>query len=111
MELFCSFGSAHERAATFQDCRRGKLPYKMLKDENFNIGTLILLCTEKKREKRPTASEILKIVEHDFHSKIVEKLRKDVAEKNSLIEVQKETIEKLQKELMELKHANMNHTV
>jgi len=114
LELFCSFGSAHERAATFQDCRNGKLPQTLLEKNSLllDIGKLILACTNNDTWKRPTASEIVKLDLFN-ESKIahlqeieIEKLEEDLATHKALVELQKcqikekdEEILKLQKEL------------
>ena len=100
MELICSFGSAHERAATFHDCRRGILP-KILTCENtllYDVGKLILSCTKNDVNKRPTASDIAQL---DLFSdtKIAEireievkKLESELKECQELVEAQRSTL-------------------
>jgi len=62
LELFCSFGSEHERATTFQDCRRGKLPLWIVSAFPFkNVAHLIISCTKPDPLERPTANEIIKL--------------------------------------------------
>jgi hypothetical protein len=61
LELFSDFGSAHERAITFQNCRKGVLPDWLTSSSPLkNVGDLVLSCTKQKTEDRPTANEILK---------------------------------------------------
>lgn len=62
LELFCSFGSEHERADTFHDCRRGKLPSWIISTYPFkNVADLITSCTKPNPLDRPTGNEILKL--------------------------------------------------
>lgn len=112
LELYCSFGSAHERAATFHDCRQGKLPNNLHLGKLKDIGKLILACTHIDRRKRPTALDIVKLDIFN-ESKIaqlreieIEKLQSDLESSLTLIELQKkqlrekdDTIYRLQNEL------------
>jgi serine/threonine protein kinase len=116
LELYCSFGSAHERAATFHDCRQGKLPNNLLLGKLKDIGKLILACTHVDRRKRPTALDIVKLDIFN-ESKIaqlreieIEKLQVDLKSSLTLIELQKkqlrekdDIIDILQRELSVLK--------
>uniref|UniRef100_A0A7S3Q9M8 non-specific serine/threonine protein kinase n=1 Tax=Chaetoceros debilis TaxID=122233 RepID=A0A7S3Q9M8_9STRA len=63
LELFSNFGSEHERASIFHDCRRGKLPPTLSSSSSIlqDIGDLILSCTQIQPEKRPTSSSIAQI--------------------------------------------------
>ena len=119
----------NERAVTFHDCRQGKIP-KMLTDKKnslFNdVGRMILACTDKDKQKRPTASQIAsydavnesKIAKLRDHLRETEMkiLKYDLAKSKSLINEQKnllrekeDIIEQLREELSALKkHSNMN---
>eukprot|EP00551_Chaetoceros_affinis_P008680 CAMPEP_0203683584 /NCGR_PEP_ID=MMETSP0090-20130426/47598_1 /ASSEMBLY_ACC=CAM_ASM_001088 /TAXON_ID=426623 /ORGANISM="Chaetoceros affinis, Strain CCMP159" /LENGTH=355 /DNA_ID=CAMNT_0050552733 /DNA_START=1720 /DNA_END=2787 /DNA_ORIENTATION=+ len=114
LELFCSFDSLHERAATFHDCRRGKLP-KILTGKHTllnDVGKLILACTESDRRKRPTASDLVRLNVFS-ETKIaqlreieIEKLESELTRSKSIIERQMVEltekdiiIERLQEEL------------
>jgi serine/threonine protein kinase len=59
LELIGFFQSEHERASTFQDCRRGVLPSWIISNESLRpIGDLILSCTKVNPEDRPCAKDI-----------------------------------------------------
>ncbi len=102
LELFCSFGSLHERAATFHDCRRGTLP-KILtgKNEVLNdIGKLILECTDSDLCKRPTASKLVK--SNIFSETKIAKLREmDMEKLESELACCTSVVERQRLELME----------
>ena len=130
LELFCSFGSAHERAATFHDCRRGKLPkYLIGKTSNEllrNIGKVILACTQIDRCQRPSASDIVSLDVFsepkmtELREMEMEKLEIEFDKSKTLIEIQKDQlkekddiIQKLREELriiqlQQQQHANNN---
>lgn len=129
LELFCSFDSAHERAATFHDCRQGKIPKWLTDKKNSfanDVGKMILKCTNKEKRNRPTASEIASydVVSESKIAKLrdhlreaeIQKLKYDLEKSKSLINAQKDllrekedTIGKLREELNTLKkHPNMN---
>lgn len=59
LELLSSFGSAHERAITFANCRKGSLPQLLSSPALKDIGDLILSCTSGNPESRPTIDDIL----------------------------------------------------
>lgn len=55
-----SFGSAHERALTFLNCRKAILPEWLTASHPLtDVCALILSCTNQRSEERPTASDIL----------------------------------------------------
>jgi len=60
LELVSNFGSAHERALTFQHCRKGILPDYLKAAPLIQVGELITWCTKKNPNDRPTAEEVLK---------------------------------------------------
>lgn len=80
LELFSNFGSEHERAATFHDCRKGILPYNLRSSSSIlqDIGDLILSCTQLHPEKRPTSSSIARI--DIFSSSKVTKMQESLVE-------------------------------
>ena len=59
LELFNDFGSEHERASTFHECRQGKVP-QWLQDGCPFIANLILSCTKQNPNDRPTSQHILR---------------------------------------------------
>ena len=60
LELLSKFGSAHERATAFQECRRGCVPHA-IQSTYPNIANLILLCTHSNSIKRLSAESIIKL--------------------------------------------------
>ena len=94
LELFCSFGSAHERASTFHDCRRGFLPKMFTADKSplNDIGNLILACTKVTCSKRPTANDLVNL-DVFSESKIAELREKEIEKLESLVERQKRELE------------------
>ena len=64
LELVSNFGSGHERAATFQNCRKGVLPEWLTASPPLSdVCDLILSCTKQRPKDRPRAHEIIK---HDL---------------------------------------------
>lgn len=60
LELFSDFGSAHERAITFQNCRKGILPDWLTSSSPLsNVGELVLSCTKDDPKERPSAGDVL----------------------------------------------------
>lgn len=60
LELVSNFDSAHERALTFQNCRKGILPDYLKVAPLVHVGELITWCTKKNPKERPTAEQVLK---------------------------------------------------
>ena len=126
LELFCKFGSAHERAATFHDCRKGKLPNTLAGDNPFleKIGSLILICTEKDRWKRPTAIDIVRadtfneeklsqlreIEMEKLHNKLT-KCQDELGEKDAIIRGKDDIIQNLKEELRLAKGVIMSKSI
>lgn len=95
LELFCSFDSAHERASTFRDCRRGLLPKMFTVDKKsplYDIGNLILDCTKTTCSKRPTANYLASL-DVFSESKIAALREQKILKLESLVERQKRELE------------------
>ena len=59
LELFCAFGTEHERIHTFHDCRQGVLPPELVRSYP-RVAETILACTNHDPRKRPTSQQLLK---------------------------------------------------
>lgn len=100
LELFCSFGTEHERIHTFHDCRRQKLPPWLL--ENYpDVSSIILRCTQCDPTKRPTASDLLAShnVSHDVLKSELEKKDRELKKQQCEIEEKDRIIEDLRCQL------------
>jgi len=119
VELFSHFGSAHERAIIFQNCRDGKLPNWMVGKHALldDVGKLILACTALDKRKRPTASEIVEchlFSDAEIGNYEMKQLENDLTQSKALIEEQNRllaekdaTISRLREELMILKKSDV----
>lgn len=58
LELFCAFGTEHERIHTFQDCRQGAVPPKLAVMFP-TVAQTILDCTHRNQDERPSAQDLL----------------------------------------------------
>ncbi len=94
LELFCSFGSAHERASTFHDCRGGFLPniFSCKTSPLYDIGNLILACTKGISSKRPTANDIVNL-DVFSESKIAEIREQEMKKLESIIVEQRQQLD------------------
>lgn len=111
LELFCHFGTEHEKQMAFHSCRKGEVP-DHLNEELPEIVPLILKCTSKCPSDRPSASDIQKssLLAHSA-SEIaqrteIERLREELQMKdvelklnNDIIKEKDEIIHKLQRQL------------
>lgn len=92
LELFCSFGSEHERATTFHDCRRGKLPLWIISAYPFeNVANLIISCTKPNPSERPTANEILNlnIYKESLTTAVVAEIQEETITNGLQLEIQR----------------------
>jgi hypothetical protein len=110
LELFSFFSSEHERAVTFHDCRRGKLPSWMTWTYP-EVSKLVLACTNQDPSLRPSASNIIsmEIFQESSNAEIykaeiqslrheLEKKEAEVEKLNQIIQQQEELILRLEKE-------------
>ena len=109
LELFCSFGTEHERIHTFLDCRRGVLP-EQLEEIYPHVAETIRSCTHEQPTMRPSAKDLVdspllfcRIEDHQgLRGKLLAqevKIRKQSA---ALLEKDR-VIEELRREMNELK--------
>jgi len=107
LELFCVFGTGHERILTFQKCREGHLPDHLV--QKFPAVTeLILSCTNTNPSKRPSARDILNSStswKKNNNSELndIQGLIGMLKEKDSLLEKQHSEIEEKDRIIEELK--------
>mmetsp|Transcript_1869 Transcript_1869/g.2764 ORF Transcript_1869/g.2764 Transcript_1869/m.2764 type:complete len:750 (-) Transcript_1869:17-2266(-) len=111
LELFCHFGTEHEKQMAFHSCRKGKVPDDL--NENFpEIASLILKCTKKCPSDRPSASDIQQsahfahsaseILQRNEIGRLREELQKkefELKQKDNVIKEKDELILKLQRQL------------
>lgn len=119
LELFCAFGTEHERIHTFHDCRRGILP-KKLQTMHPDIASVILSCTKPLPCERPSAREVLSDRLLRQHRSEAQGLQGKLDEKetqiqNQLLELENKDkiIEELRRQMASLSNAatkNQNAT-
>lgn len=109
LELFCSFGTEHERIHTFHDCRRGVLPER-LKQTYPHVAETILSCTHEQPSMRPTAKDLVDSPLLFSRSEDHQGLRRKLLEQEVKIRKQRaalfekdRVIEQLYREMNELK--------
>ena len=127
LELFSNFGSEHERATTFHNCRQGKLPQWIVRTYP-EVATLVLACTKSAPAERPTANdieildifqqskgaEIYKAEIQSMHSEleqrdaIIQMQRRQLAEKDNKINQQMEELRIVRAELERLTYKTKN---
>jgi hypothetical protein len=107
LELFSCFTSEHERAVTFSDCRRGKLP-SWISWTYPEVSKLVLACTNEDPLLRPSASEIisLEIFQESFSAEIykaeIQSLQHDLKVKESEVEHLKQIIQQQEEIIRQL---------
>jgi serine/threonine protein kinase len=103
LELFCNFGTEHERIDTFHDCRRQKLPLWLL-EKYPEASSIILKCTQSNPAKRPTASDLFAThnVSHDALKSQLEKKDRELKEQRSEIEEKDRIIEDLRRQVEQM---------
>lgn len=114
LEMFCNFGSEHERATIFHDCRCGQVP-PTIRNAYPKVASLILQCTHSEPAKRPSANVIHsldisnemrseELYQADMNSMRLELKQKNaeiemknnqLAEKDTMVQEQKKEIEAL----------------
>lgn len=112
LELFCSFGTEHERIHTFHDCRRGVLP-EQLRDTYPPVAETILSCTHEQPTMRPSARNLAESPlpfcrrenHHGFGQKLLEQEAKIKKQHAALLEKDR-VIEELRREMNELKQSS-----
>ncbi len=103
LELVSCFETEHERLHNLQQCRYRNLP-KWL-DENYpEISSTILACTNPNACDRPSASELVDVtkMQSPRNQHEVQKLKRQLAEKNKIIAEKDEFIESMRLEMAKL---------
>ena len=100
LELFCSFGTEHERIHTFHDCRRQTLPPWLL-EKYPDVSSIILRCTQSDPAKRPTASDLLAShsVSHDVLKSELERKDRELKKQQCEIEEKDRIIKDLRRQV------------
>eukprot|EP00977_Amphora_coffeiformis_P004488 scaffold965_cov158-Amphora_coffeaeformis.AAC.12 len=115
LELLCCFCTEHERIQTFHDCRyRRDLPDDIKKIPS--LAKTILQCTDKCPENRPTADNLRKfalmslssgssadLVEDDAEITEVEKLKKQLADKQNEVDTLKSMLTDRDRTIIDLR--------
>lgn len=111
LELFCAFGTEHERIHTFHDCRRGHLP-KKLQTMHPDIASVILSCTKPLPCERPSAREVLSDQLLRQHRSEVQGLQEKLDEKETQIQNHLHELENKDKIIEELRRqmASLSNT-
>jgi len=106
LELFCVFGTEHERIDTFRQCRSQSLP-SWLSQDYPNVADVILNCTHASSAERPTAAELCAnvLTEQDIlrmqleeKDKELKKQRSEIDEKDRIIEDLRSQVERMSME-------------
>ena len=97
LELFCVFGTEHERIDTFDKCRSQSLPSWLSRDYP-NIADVIQTCTHTNPAKRPTAADLVAevLTEQDI-------LRMQLEEKDQQLKKQRSEIDEKDRIIQDLR--------
>lgn len=110
LELFSNFTSEHERASAFHNLRHHRSVEPWMHRSYPEVASLVLACTNTDRNKRPTATDILKA--SVFHDEVsctelyrveVKSLKDEIGRRDNLIDRQRDLLQERDREIEELR--------